>query len=295
MNFIVPPLFFFSSALFPVPDLPGAVRLVVQLNPLSYGVDGLRGVLTSGFVFGVATDFAVLGGLAAILLARSAGHCWSPAGWPFMSGGHGRQLDEGIVAQRRDGFQRHVAGTLHGPFVVLLQEDGTDEPDDDLVIGEDADDLSTTLDLAVHALDRIDRVQLRAVRCREAHIGEHVALCLIHQLGELLDPGLQLWLKGLSRLHHIAPNIRRPTTNGLQTSIPLRTTYNVAPAYIPRATTSVAPTFLSIAVCFFLYRTITDDRINVSMKLKIICKHDICARQQHQSRNEKNTPHSLLP
>ena len=66
------PLFFFSSALFPVPDLPGAVRLVVQLNPLSYGVDGLRGALTSGFVFGVATDFAVLGGLAAILLAIGA-------------------------------------------------------------------------------------------------------------------------------------------------------------------------------------------------------------------------------
>ena len=48
------------------------MRLVVQLNPLSYGVDGLRGVLTSGFVFGVATDFAVLGGLAAILLAIGA-------------------------------------------------------------------------------------------------------------------------------------------------------------------------------------------------------------------------------
>ena len=31
-----------------------------------------RGVLTSGFAFGVATDFAVLGGLAAILLAISA-------------------------------------------------------------------------------------------------------------------------------------------------------------------------------------------------------------------------------
>ena len=44
----------------------------VQLNPLSYDVDGLRGVLTSGFVFGVATDFAVLGGLAAILLAIGA-------------------------------------------------------------------------------------------------------------------------------------------------------------------------------------------------------------------------------
>ena len=72
INFIVLPLFFFSSALYPVPDLPGAMRLAVRLNPLSYGVDGLRGALNGGFVFGVATDFAVLGGLAAILLAIGA-------------------------------------------------------------------------------------------------------------------------------------------------------------------------------------------------------------------------------
>ena len=69
MNFIVLPLFFFSSALFPVPALPGAVRLAVRLNPLSYGVDGLRGALGGGFAFGVATDFLVVGGLALILLA----------------------------------------------------------------------------------------------------------------------------------------------------------------------------------------------------------------------------------
>jgi ABC-2 type transport system permease protein len=61
-----------SSALFPVPDLSGAMRVVVRLNPLSYGVDGLRGVFTSGFAFAVATDFAVLGGLAAIPLAIGA-------------------------------------------------------------------------------------------------------------------------------------------------------------------------------------------------------------------------------
>jgi ABC-2 type transport system permease protein len=72
MNFIVLPLFFFSSALFPVPDLPGATRLVVRLNPLSYGVDGLRGALSGGFAFGAATDIAVLGGLGAILLAVDA-------------------------------------------------------------------------------------------------------------------------------------------------------------------------------------------------------------------------------
>jgi ABC-2 type transport system permease protein len=72
MNFIVLPLFFFSSALFPVPELPGAMRFAVRLNPLSYGVDGLRGALNGGFAFSVATDFAVLGLLAALLLALGA-------------------------------------------------------------------------------------------------------------------------------------------------------------------------------------------------------------------------------
>ena len=52
-----------------MPDMPGAMRVVVRLNPLSYGVDGLRGALSGGFAFGAATDFAVLGLLAAILLA----------------------------------------------------------------------------------------------------------------------------------------------------------------------------------------------------------------------------------
>jgi hypothetical protein len=39
---------------------------------LSYGVDGLRGTLNGGFAFGIATDFAVLGLLTAILLAIGA-------------------------------------------------------------------------------------------------------------------------------------------------------------------------------------------------------------------------------
>jgi hypothetical protein len=77
-----------------------------------------------------------------------------------VSGGHGGQLDEGIVAQRCHGFQGHVAGALHGPFIVLFEEDSTNEPDDGLVIGEDADDLGAALDLAVEALERVGRVQL---------------------------------------------------------------------------------------------------------------------------------------
>lgn len=72
MNFLVLPLFFFSSALFPVSNLPAEVRLAVRLDPLGYGVDGLRGALDGGFAFGVAPDIAVVASLATILLAVGA-------------------------------------------------------------------------------------------------------------------------------------------------------------------------------------------------------------------------------
>ena len=69
MNFIVMPLFFFSGALFPVDGLPKAMRIATEINPLSYGIDGLRGALTHGSVFGFGTDLAVLGLATAALLA----------------------------------------------------------------------------------------------------------------------------------------------------------------------------------------------------------------------------------
>jgi ABC-2 type transport system permease protein len=69
MNFIVLPLFFFSDALFPVQGLPKALRAVLRVNPVTYGVDGIRGAFSHGFQFGMGTDFAVLGILTAILLA----------------------------------------------------------------------------------------------------------------------------------------------------------------------------------------------------------------------------------
>ena len=60
---------------------------------------------------------------------------------PGWSDDHGWQSDDGIIAQGGDGFQRHIAGALDGPFVVLLQQDCADEPDDSLVVGKDADDV----------------------------------------------------------------------------------------------------------------------------------------------------------
>ena len=68
MNFLIMPLFFFSNALFPLEGLPKALRLIIHLNPLSYGIDGLRGALTHGFLFGLGLDFFVLGVVTAILV-----------------------------------------------------------------------------------------------------------------------------------------------------------------------------------------------------------------------------------
>jgi ABC-2 type transport system permease protein len=68
MNFLVMPLFFFSGAIFPVQGVPKAMGIAIRLNPLSYGVDGLRGALGHGFIFGLGVDLIVLGTMTAILL-----------------------------------------------------------------------------------------------------------------------------------------------------------------------------------------------------------------------------------
>jgi ABC-2 type transport system permease protein len=68
MNFLVMPLFFLSGAIFSFSGLPKALETVARINPLSYGVDGLRGVLTGTYQFGFFTDFMVLGLLTLILL-----------------------------------------------------------------------------------------------------------------------------------------------------------------------------------------------------------------------------------
>jgi ABC-2 type transport system permease protein len=72
MNFIVMPLFFFSNALFPVQNLPKALQMAIRLNPLTYGVDGIRGSFSTRFAFGLGTDFMVLGILTAIVLALAS-------------------------------------------------------------------------------------------------------------------------------------------------------------------------------------------------------------------------------
>lgn len=68
MNFLIMPIFFLSGALFPLAGLPKAIQTVVSINPLSYGVDGLRGAVTGVFNFGLTTDLFVLSLATAILV-----------------------------------------------------------------------------------------------------------------------------------------------------------------------------------------------------------------------------------
>lgn len=68
MNFLVMPIFFLSGALFPLSNLPKALAIVTSVDPLSYGIDGLRSALIGIAHFGVATDIAVLCGVAVVLM-----------------------------------------------------------------------------------------------------------------------------------------------------------------------------------------------------------------------------------
>jgi ABC-2 type transport system permease protein len=70
MNFLMMPLFFLSGALFPLDGLPGPLKAITSANPLSYGVDGLRGALIGVTHFGLAMDWGVLAaaGAAFVLL-----------------------------------------------------------------------------------------------------------------------------------------------------------------------------------------------------------------------------------
>ncbi len=68
MNFLVMPLFFLSGALFPLSGLPPIIKTVASIDPLSYGVDSLRGALTGIYHFGFFLDFAILGALIVIFI-----------------------------------------------------------------------------------------------------------------------------------------------------------------------------------------------------------------------------------
>jgi ABC-2 type transport system permease protein len=72
MNFMVMPMFFLSGALYPLSHLPSVLTVITRLDPLTYGIDGLRGSLTGAWHFNFALDVAVMGFIAAAFLSLGA-------------------------------------------------------------------------------------------------------------------------------------------------------------------------------------------------------------------------------
>jgi ABC-2 type transport system permease protein len=72
MNFLVLPIYFLSGALFPLTGLPKALAAVTRLDPLSYGIDGMRSVLIGRSTFDPRLDLIVLVVVGAMLLVFGA-------------------------------------------------------------------------------------------------------------------------------------------------------------------------------------------------------------------------------
>ena len=69
MNFLMMPLFFLSGSLFPTDGLPSGLAIVIKYNPLSYAMDGLRGLFSGVYHFSFALDLTVLIVVTVIVLA----------------------------------------------------------------------------------------------------------------------------------------------------------------------------------------------------------------------------------
>jgi len=72
MNFLVMPLWFLSGALYPLQGLPAALAVLTRVDPLTYGIDGVRGTMIGASHFGVALDVGVLLGVGVLFVTAGA-------------------------------------------------------------------------------------------------------------------------------------------------------------------------------------------------------------------------------
>lgn len=72
MNFMVMPIFFLSGALFPLDGLPKVLAVATMVDPLSYGIDGMRSVLLGKAHYGGMIDFEVLAVVASAFIVFGA-------------------------------------------------------------------------------------------------------------------------------------------------------------------------------------------------------------------------------
>jgi ABC-2 type transport system permease protein len=72
MNFIIFPLFFLSGALYPLGNLPWFVRALSYIDPLTFGIDGLRGSLIKVSSLPIVLDLAIMLGFSLVMVFLGA-------------------------------------------------------------------------------------------------------------------------------------------------------------------------------------------------------------------------------
>ena len=60
ISFLIFPMFFLSGALFPISNLPSWLAPFIFVNPVTYTVDGVRGILLGFSQFNIIIDFGVV-------------------------------------------------------------------------------------------------------------------------------------------------------------------------------------------------------------------------------------------
>ncbi|RVU55447.1 ABC transporter permease [Anaerosphaera multitolerans] len=60
MNAIVLPIFFLSSALFPIDEIGGILKVAINLNPFTHVINSLRSIMVTGTVQGTEIYFSIL-------------------------------------------------------------------------------------------------------------------------------------------------------------------------------------------------------------------------------------------
>ncbi len=68
ISFLIFPMFFLSGALFPISNLPSWLAPFIFVNPVTYAVDGVRGVLLGFSQFSLALDLGVVSLFSIIMI-----------------------------------------------------------------------------------------------------------------------------------------------------------------------------------------------------------------------------------
>ena len=72
MNFVIFPLFFLSGALYPLENFPVWLRYISKIDPLTYGVDGLRGALIGVSSFSIFYNFIFMVIFSSVMILLGA-------------------------------------------------------------------------------------------------------------------------------------------------------------------------------------------------------------------------------